>query len=50
MEQGISDEELREVIQSSIMKKPKAHQFGEIEDSDNNEVTLEERKMSQIGG
>ncbi|MDF2472533.1 MAG: cyclic pyranopterin phosphate synthase MoaA [Anaerocolumna sp.] len=50
MEQGISDEELREVIQSSIMKKPKAHQFGEIEEPDNNEVSLEERRMSQIGG
>lgn len=51
MEQGISKEELIEVIQSTIQKKPKSHQFGEVEESKSeDEITLEERRMSQIGG
>ncbi|MDF2952081.1 MAG: hypothetical protein K0S18_1664 [Anaerocolumna sp.] len=51
MEQGISKEELIEVIQSTIQKKPRSHQFGEVEETKNeDEITLEERRMSQIGG
>lgn len=45
LRQGISDEELWELIRSFVYNKPEGHQFGRKEGAD-----LESREMSRIGG